>query len=359
MTQEAMGLLDEFLSYAAPGNYDPAPFFYPEYEPEGDRQMKIREKAAKACLEHLEIEIDWDPSPVPMKNVLISSLDDKRISINGQGYVMQIYYKDITDLRFVDEPREEEAEELKILRGQVEQQGIMLGKLMEENAELERSMGEPVQLETWPDPFVMTRASLLQAKAENRWIKVEFLSGRTHTYAVDHVTDDGVRFDDGSAIALDQIKSVKLLKVVCEPDEPVVVEKYDENTQLFILLHLKDLRRKRKWSDESEAWFDKTIAEFEQSLEPYDIAKERWIEHCDGSIRRIVDYSENKIGLHLFRGDNVSWNQIRFAAAAPELADKMRRCMNAHGTVDTTIPVIKLLRKLGVPNVAPWYEGDE
>jgi len=91
--------------------------------------------------------------------------------------------------------------------------------------------------------------------------------------------------------------------------------------------------------------------------EPYDIASERWEWRDLLESRRL--YSG---GQEMAWAMTISGQQQDLAAAAPELADMMRECLNAVVPGDRTLPievvaVIDLLRKLNVPNVAPWYKG--
>lgn len=155
--------------------------------------------------------------------------------------------------------------------------------------------------------------------------------------------------------------------------QPVAADKYDEVTRLFVLMHLKALRGKREWDDECEAWFDKTIAEFEQSLEAqHDIAEERWMvykgvagievrQKCDGhepslaTVRRgTIDAKANLVSTDA---------QIELMAHAPELADKSRSLLKGvYKMIGTGVKpdgfydMVEALDNAGVKHC--WYEGD-
>lgn len=92
--------------------------------------------------------------------------------------------------------------------------------------------------------------------------------------------------------------------------------------------------------------------------EPYDIAKERWgwrpVGTGDGLVR--IDEVDEL-------GYVDSPEQKALQAAAPELADMMRELTFLETTTEGVsrmiqLKAIRLLRKLGVPNVAPWYKGE-
>lgn len=96
---------------------------------------------------------------------------------------------------------------------------------------------------------------------------------------------------------------------------------------------------------------------------PHDIAKERLrLEEDDGW--GIRDSEGNHMLVSVLHPDSHKMALLEVMAAGPELADKMRMCLNAVVPGEEVPPaevvdIINLLRKLGVPNVAPWYKGDE
>ena len=94
---------------------------------------------------------------------------------------------------------------------------------------------------------------------------------------------------------------------------------------------------------------------------PYDIAKERWkwVEVSKGSDPVLWDAEGEQV-------DALTPERKALQAAAPELADLMREEVNGvipdlrfRGDLDYHVAVverIRLLRSLGVPDVAPWYK---
>ena len=86
----------------------------------------------------------------------------------------------------------------------------------------------------------------------------------------------------------------------------------------------------------------------------YDIAKERW-RVCENGIEcEHTELVSNEFG---------TYEQRRLMAAAPELADLIREEINELDIIvaekqGMLIKRIKLLRRLGIPNVAPWYKGE-
>lgn len=97
----------------------------------------------------------------------------------------------------------------------------------------------------------------------------------------------------------------------------------------------------------------------EETEDQHDIAKERWEwRKDDDGITRLY-HRESAIA---YRG-MATPEQISVMAAASELADKMRERINNSGQhsaySDDVKNQIALLRKLGVPDVAPWYKEDE
>jgi hypothetical protein len=109
---------------------------------------------------------------------------------------------------------------------------------------------------------------------------------------------------------------------------------------------------------------------FKQDSQPEscDITKERWHAHewDQGERHRIqVLRPDIEWGLDIPIQVAEMTNKVRadLAAAAPELADMMREEVNdmagCNGQIrEEAIKRISLLRKLGIPNVAPWYKGD-
>ncbi len=97
--------------------------------------------------------------------------------------------------------------------------------------------------------------------------------------------------------------------------------------------------------------------ETEVTKKPRDIAKQRW-QVCENAIE--CDHTE------LVSNEFATYEQRKLMAKAPELADLMRDNVNKWNGIDpdgpwgvSVIKRIKLLRSLGIINVAPWYKGDE
>ena len=115
--------------------------------------------------------------------------------------------------------------------------------------------------------------------------------------------------------------------------------------------------------EEIDAEKDKQIAELQAEIaelkrlvsepveaEPHDMAKERWEYDPEYGVANTSDERED---LYIF---TIAWGtdaQMELATAAPELADRMREFVNGEDDMDHKEVCAKLLRGLGIPNVAP------
>lgn len=172
----------------------------------------------------------------------------------------------------------------------------------------------------------------------------------------------------------------------------------DVQATLYVLLYLKDLRTKREWSEESQKWFDNTIAEMERKLtaecaseeealrqiierqkgmmdllyaenaelkrslgepeqaNPVDIASQRW------AYNKCYSEITDRNGRGLVERRDATHEQIELMAAAPELADMLRGLLNEQARLkdgpyrDYMVGLIWKLRKLGISDVGIWYK---
>lgn len=94
------------------------------------------------------------------------------------------------------------------------------------------------------------------------------------------------------------------------------------------------------------------------STVPDDIASERW------TWFRFIrsDTITDKDSFDLAKQHNATDAQMRLIAAAPELADRMRELVKngwgEEGEMEFYKDCMRLLRELGIPNVAPWYKDE-
>lgn len=103
----------------------------------------------------------------------------------------------------------------------------------------------------------------------------------------------------------------------------------------------------------------KSIRKHDPDSPAYDIAKERW---------KFKDEEETQVGIYNIANEKLLAIDCRMGdrqravmAAAPELADKLREVVTIgwdddEYEIDLYKDCIRLLRKLNVPNVAPWYK---
>jgi hypothetical protein len=134
----------------------------------------------------------------------------------------------------------------------------------------------------------------------------------------------------------------------------------------FTSRHYEELKERAAKLEAENAELKRTLTEpvpANPEPEQHDIVKERW----DWTQFRIVRI-EPRDHAPLLERRNATDAHMQLAAAAPELADMMRDEVNQEvnqmasctGRLrDEVIKRIHLLRKLGVPNVAPWYKGAE
>lgn len=114
----------------------------------------------------------------------------------------------------------------------------------------------------------------------------------------------------------------------------------------------------------------RSLGEPEQADPVHDIASERWhkgkdltARHDDRPLFTVLNTSEYELAYAIENEEHAD-----LMTAAPELADKMRKLLDVYfeekkdPPVDwlLLIPMINLLRKLGIPDVATWYtEGKQ
>ena len=99
--------------------------------------------------------------------------------------------------------------------------------------------------------------------------------------------------------------------------------------------------------------------------EPHDIAKERWraLDMSDGSRILCIPDNGEFDGKSIAQIDKCANDvQIAVMEAAAELADMIREEVARDAWDELDMPFmnkrIKFLRKLGIPNVAPWYKEE-
>lgn len=405
MSQEAMELLDEFLSYALPGNYDPAPFFYSEYEPEGDRQMtkmSIRKKARIAWEDGLEVEIIAHGVKAGGRHIFWLSPEGLHFAAED----IACRYEDITEIRFVDEeqrirdeatqrffdkidywdkfltelaeptetcanePCEEESRlcrhDYEVIDRCVLHGDDQIEKLTAENAELteeidELDRAEEVRERSDADTIIGQDKRIQELTAENAELKRSM--GEPVLELADRAADVCQYAIEPGALSdaiCELAKVLRKLGLLHSQQAPVVVE-----GSAFI---------KSGWESQEGI----TLTVVEENDEPHDIAKERWEVERD---RRNIDITmvvcpdeESIFEPGLFSQVAATDKQVALAAAAaPELADKMRELLDSiTGIIEDTrgssmcvraykkaSECASLLRKLSVLNVSLLYEGDE
>lgn len=229
-------------------------------------------------------------------------------------------------IHIVDESCEDDkTDEWNEARAQIEAQKNTINTLVAEVTELKRSLSEPVQstveecgrdVETDVDGF---RKQLEHALSYGYAVEVEFRdrgSSGHYTGLLSAVDDDACSFSkpgqDRFKVDLNAVTMVAPILEYTKEDEAV-----------------------------------------------HDIASERW----DWTQYRIVRTEPYDLA-PLFERHKATDAQIKLAVAAPELADIMRKEVNDRASVPgrlspRTKKWIHLLRKLGVPNVAPWYKDED
>jgi len=97
-----------------------------------------------------------------------------------------------------------------------------------------------------------------------------------------------------------------------------------------------------------------------------DVASERWAREAvsvDGQYEDRIMHPDGRVRYLVENLGSATDAQMEVMSHAPELADMMRQLVrhgwDDEGEIQLMTDCIKLLRKLGVPNVAPWYKGDE
>lgn len=309
--------LEGFLSYAGPGNYYPAPYFYPEMGTRGG-DMMIKEKARVAWERELEVEILSKPTGEPRKGCIVS-IDTKRNSISVRGApggCTHFWFSDIIDIRFVEpleddqfhgaeckeEPQELTAYDIDALIAEN-------AELKRRNAELERSLGEPEQVEH--DTKIYD--SIVRAFENREEVRIGY-------------REDGKYYERTGWI-----------------------EQIDTDLHGGVITHTIRLQRK------AGVGFTCSLSSIEQVTtlaQPHDIASERWLVVCgaDGVFTLYADTEP----VATIAMEGMSKEQIYLMTAAPELADRARDVCSigipgeAHALSDAVCELAKLLRKLGL-----------
>ncbi len=320
--------------------------------------MTIKEKARVAWEKDLEVVVEL------INGELVRGCIDDRPASYGIHIERkidggcQVYYENIADIRFVDAPCEDKEDVISRMTND-------LANLEKENAALKQELATTEERENDDGQMINGQfkriRGLCDEIAELKRSMSEPVTATQKQKDVQEMKQHGIIY--------------RQLRKALQGGYEVQIDYVREGSRAGSVIGLN-------WDTcMIKDYGTLTIAEIKSVTpveEPYDIAKERWMvykgvggieirQKCDGHepALAIVRYGTINSQAKLVATDA----QIELATAAPELADVLRAFINdvscfmlqegSAGFSKRVARRIRLLRKLGVINVAPWYKGDE